>query len=211
MLSCDVAKREDVEKLAKDSEKILGSVDFLANNAGVAVGGPVGGVPLADWEWIVGINMWGVIYGCHYFLPKMKERGRGHILNVASIAAFASAAEMAPYNMTKASVVAMSETLASELNGTGVGCTVLCPYFFKTNIAKNARSHAQMGTNVIEKIMAKTPVQAEQVAEKAISACEKNTLYVFPHTEAKTINWLKRSVPEALHRHISPWLARRMS
>lgn len=207
---CDVSKPDQVERLFELSARELGHIDLLVNNAGVAVGGPVGTIPLADWEWIMGINLWGVIYGCHYFLPAMKARGSGHVLNVASIAAFASAAEMAPYNVTKAGVVALSETLASELSGTGVGVTVLCPYFFTTNIAKSARSHASMNVTGIEKLMSRNKVQADEVAERALVACDKETLYAFPHKEAKTIAFLKRSAPETLHRTISPWLAKRV-
>lgn len=138
-MTCDVAKASEVETMHQRATELLGGVDLVINNAGVAVGGAVGEVPLADWDWIMGINLWGVIYGCHYFLPEMRARGRGHILNVASIAAFACAGEMGPYNVTKAAVVALSETLAGELSG-DLGVTVLCPFFFKTNIAKSARS-----------------------------------------------------------------------
>lgn len=210
--TCDVAKPAEVEALAQLAKKELGYVDLLANNAGVAVGGAVGTVPLSDWEWIMGINLWGVIYGCHYFVPMMRERASGHVLNVASIAAFASAREMAPYNVTKAGVVAMSETLACELAGTGVGVSVLCPYFFTTNIAKNARSHVGggLGPEVIEKIMAKNPVQADDVAEQALRACQKDQLYVFPHKEAKTIAFVKRTAAETFHKTISPWMSKKM-
>jgi short-subunit dehydrogenase len=208
--SCDVAKPGEVERLHDRATRELEYVDLLVNNAGVAVGGPVGTVPLTDWEWIMGINLWGVIYGCHHFLPAMKKRNTGHVLNVASIAAFASAAEMAPYNVTKAGVVALSETLASELAGTGVGVTVLCPYFFTTNIAKSARSSATMGTDGIQKLMSRNPVQANEVAERALLACDREALYAFPHKEAKTIALLKRGLPENFHRRLSPWLAKKM-
>lgn len=209
-MACDVSKPDQVKALHDFSVKELGEIDLLANNAGVAVSGQVGTVPLSDWEWIMGINLWGVIYGCHYFLPTMRERGKGHVLNVASIAAFASAQEMAPYNVTKAGVVAMSETLASELAGTGVGVTVLCPFFFTTNIVKSGRSHAKVGLEGIQKLMSRTPVQADDVAERAILACDSGDLYAFPHREARTIAFMKRSVPETLHKHLSPWLAKRM-
>jgi len=209
-VQCDVAKADAVQRLHEESLSELGHVDLLINNAGVAVGGAVGTVPLTDWDWIVGVNLWGVIYGCHYFLPQMKERGTGHILNVASIAAFACGGEMGPYNVTKAGVVALSETLAGELKP-GLGCTVLCPYFFQTNIAKSARSsNAKIGTDAIEKLMSKTSVQAEEVAEKALQACDRNELYAFPHKEAKTIAFLKRSAPETLLKKLAPWLSQRL-
>jgi NAD(P)-dependent dehydrogenase (short-subunit alcohol dehydrogenase family) len=208
-MTCDVAKASDVEAMHGRATQLLGGVDLLINNAGVAVGGAVGTVPLQDWDWIMGINLWGVIYGCHYFLPEMRARGAGHVLNVASIAAFACAGEMGPYNVTKAGVVAMTETLAGELVGTNVGATVLCPFFFKTNIAKSARSASpNVSPSQIEKIMGRTKVQAAEVAERALKACNRGELYCFPHTEAKVIAALKRSAPETLLKQLAPRLAK---
>lgn len=209
-LRCDVSKIEDMRRLHGEASSWLGDVDLLINNAGVAVGGAVGDIPLEDWAWITGINQWGVIYGCHLFLPAMKKRGSGHVLNVASIAAFACAGEMGPYNVTKAAVVALSETLAGELAGTGVGVTVLCPFFFKTNIAKSSRSNTtSVGTEAVERIMEKTAVQADEVARRALAGCDKGRLYVFPHREAKGIAAIKRMLPETMLRRIGPAVARR--
>lgn len=209
-LRCDVSKMDDMRRLHAEATSWLGDVDLLVNNAGVAVGGAVGEVPLEDWAWIVGINQWGPIYGCHLFLPAMKKRGSGHVLNVASIAAFACAGEMGPYNVTKAAVVALSETLAGELAGTGVGVSVLCPYFFKTNIARSSRSTgAAVGTDAVERIMEKTAVQADEVARRALAACERGQLYVFPHKEAKALAALKRVLPETMLRRIGPAVAKR--
>ncbi|HEY8087099.1 MAG TPA: SDR family NAD(P)-dependent oxidoreductase [Polyangiaceae bacterium] len=209
---CDVAKIDDMKRLHADASSWLGDVDLLVNNAGVAVGGPVGEIPLEDWAWIVGINQWGVIHGCHLFLPAMKKRGSGHVLNVASIAAFACGAEMGPYNVTKAAVVALSETLAGELAGTGVGVTVLCPFFFTTNIAKQSRSHgASVSPKLVEDMMKKTSVQAEEVARRALTGCEKGRLYVFPHREAKAIAAIKRALPETMLRRVGPAVAKRVS
>lgn len=208
-LRCDVSKIEDMRRLHAEATAWLGEVDLLVNNAGVAVGGPVGEVPLEDWAWIIGINQWGPVYGCHLFVPAMKKRGSGHVLNVASIAAFACAGEMGPYNVTKAAVVALSETLAGELAGTGVGVTVLCPYFFKTNIARSSRSTGvAVATDAVERIMQKTAVQADEVARRALTACERGSLYVFPHKEAKALAALKRALPETMLRRIGPAVAR---
>jgi short-subunit dehydrogenase len=210
-LRCDVSKIDDVRTLHAEAASWLEGVDLLINNAGVAVGGAVGEIPLDDWAWITGINQWGVIYGCHLFLPDMKKRGRGHVLNVASIAAFACGAQMGPYNVTKAAVVALSETLAGELAGTGVGVSVLCPFFFTTNIAKNARSASTSASpEMVEKIMSKTRVQADEVARRALAACDRNRLYVFPHREAKAIAALKRAAPETFLRKLGPQAAKRV-
>lgn len=207
---CDVSKIDDVKRVQAEAASFLGDVDLLVNNAGVAVGGAVGEVPLEDWAWIVGVNQWGVIHGCHVFVPGMKKRGSGHVLNVASIAAFACAPEMGPYNVTKAAVVALSETLAGELAGTGVGVSVLCPFFFTTNIAKNARSSSTQTTPaMIEAIMKRTAVQADEVARRALAGCEKDVLYVLPHREAKAIAAIKRAAPSTFLRKLGPAVAKR--
>jgi len=116
---------------------------------------------------------------------------------------------MAPYNVTKAAVVALSETLAGELSGTGVGVSVLCPFFFSTNIAKSARSAStDVSPDAIEKMMKKTSVQAGEVAKRALRACDKGQLYVFPHREAKGIAALKRLLPVTFLTKIGPRAAK---
>ncbi|MBL8604788.1 MAG: SDR family NAD(P)-dependent oxidoreductase [Myxococcales bacterium] len=208
-LRCDVSVAAEVEALFDLSEARLGGCDLLINNAGVAVSGPVGEIPLRDWEWIVGVNLRGVVHGCHYFIPAMKRRGRGHVLNVASIAGFASSPLMGPYNATKAAVIALSETLAGELRGTGVGCSVLCPYFFRTGILDNSRATAMPDTSKVTRIMESTRQQAEEVARLALEGCERDALYIFPHREAWAIQAFKRLVPSLLHRRLAAEIAKR--
>ncbi len=196
---CDVARADDVERLRDRALSHMGGVDFVANNAGVAVGGAVGGVPLADWHWIMGVNLWGVIHGCHSFVPLMREQGHGHVLNVASIAGVVYSPEMGPYNVTKAAVVALTETLSAELRDTDVGATVLCPYFFETNIHRSARRHTErVSTEVIDRAMKKTKEQAADVAKIALAACDRGDLFCFPHKEAKVMQGLKRLSPSHL-------------
>jgi len=144
---CDVARIEDVEALAAAAERALGGVDLVVNNAGVAVAGPVGEVPLDDWRWIMGVNLWGVIYGCHVFAPRLKKQGRGHIINVASAAGLLAPPGMAPYNVTKAAVVALSETMSAELKQTGVGVTVLYSLvIYSADKAGDARREGEEGS-----------------------------------------------------------------
>src|SRR5690606_27229269 len=102
-------------------------------------GAPVGDIPYADWQWTMGINLWGVIHGCHVFAPKLRALGRGGIVNVCSAASFAAAPNMGPYNVTKAAALALSETLSAECSGTGVHVTALCPTWVKTNIVSGGR------------------------------------------------------------------------
>jgi NAD(P)-dependent dehydrogenase (short-subunit alcohol dehydrogenase family) len=198
---CDVSKPEQVEGLVALADEKLGGVDLVINNAGVAVAGPVGEVPLENWQWITSINYWGVIYGCHYFVPRLKKHGSGHILNVASSAGLLSAPEMGPYNMTKAAVVALSETLAAELHGTGVGVTALCPTFFQTSIYESSRRSAMREGigDVVTKRMADSKLQAIDVARAALAGCDRGQLYVLPMSDGRWGWRMKRLSPERFH------------
>jgi len=194
---CDVSKPEEVEGLAAEVERAYGAADVVINNAGVAVSGPIGAVPLADWQWIMGVNLWGVIYGCHTFAPRFKSRGAGHIINVASTAGLIASPDLGPYNVTKAAVVALSETLYAEMHGTGVGVTVLCPTFFKTNIGRAARNSVEgMGPEDVEKLMDRTSIQAPEVARFALATADEGELYALPHADGRWAWRLKRLVPE---------------
>jgi NAD(P)-dependent dehydrogenase (short-subunit alcohol dehydrogenase family) len=193
---CDVSVRAEVEALAAFADEKLGGADVLVNNAGVAVSGDIGTITDADWQWIVGINLWGPIYGCELFVPGMKQRGRGHIINVASLAGIANAARMAPYNVTKAGVIALSETLHGELAGTGVGVSVLCPSFFPTNIMNASRGGQAREHKMVAKMMAKSPVTADDVARIALDAAARGELHVLPHAEGRWLWRMRRLAPQ---------------
>jgi NAD(P)-dependent dehydrogenase (short-subunit alcohol dehydrogenase family) len=197
-LRCDVTKPDQVEDLAGEAFARLGGVDLLVNNAGVAVAGPVGDVPLADWEWVVGVNLWGVIYGCHAFVPRMVRQGSGHVLNVASAAGLLNTPKMAPYNVTKAGVVALSETMRGDLHKTGVGVTVLCPTFFPTNIGRSGRAPAEIA-KVMEQLVESGKSTAEEVARLALEGCDRNELYVTPHADGRWMWRLKRLMPSRFY------------
>ena len=207
---CDVAKPDQVQGLARRAEELMGGADVVINNAGVAVAGLVGEIPLEDWEWITNINLWGVVYGCHFFIPMMKRQHSGHFINVASLAAVAQAPGMAPYNVTKAAVVALTETLAAELKPEGIGATVLCPSFFQTNIMKNGRvTNMNQANGLAEKLMARSRIQADDVAAFAVDKAEKGQIYALPHPEGRLTWGLKRLVPGLFHGFLVPKAARR--
>jgi NAD(P)-dependent dehydrogenase (short-subunit alcohol dehydrogenase family) len=208
---CDVAHSDEVERMREVARERLGGADVIINNAGVAVAGVVGDVPLRDWEWIVSINLMGVVYGCHHFVPMFRAQGSGHIINVASAAGLAQAPEMAPYNVTKTGVISLSETLAAELAGSNVGVTVLCPSFFKTNLLDGSRNHGPQDTGpFVTKLMEKSKVQADDVVRVAVRAAEKNELYALPHLEGRAIWAIKRVMPSLYHQAILPRIARKM-
>ncbi|MEM6960930.1 MAG: SDR family NAD(P)-dependent oxidoreductase, partial [Myxococcota bacterium] len=168
----------------------------------VAVSGPFEAVSLEDWRWGVDINLWGVIHGCRAFAPAMKERGRGWILNVASAAGFASLPEMAPYNVSKAGVIALSETLYGELAPHGVGVTVLCPTFFSSRIAGAMRGPEQdlrQRKRLIEQAMKRAKLNAADVARVALDRAEAGELYALPMRDGRMLWRLKRAAPARFH------------
>lgn len=212
---CDVTKLADVEALAAEAVRLLGGVDLVINNAGVAAGGPVGNVPPETWRWIVDVNLWGPVHGCHVFVPLLRQQGSGHVLNVASTAGLCAAPNLAPYNVTKSAVVALSETLYGELAGTGVGVSVLCPTFFQTNIANAARVHADVALlKTVQGLMSKAKIQAAEVARIALDRAARGDLYILPHNDGRLMWTFKRFLPNAFHKltpKLLAWRSRSMN
>lgn len=197
--SCDVRRAGDVEALAKLADERFGGVDVVVNNAGVGVAGPVGDVPLEDWQWVVDVNLWGVIHGCHVFVPRLKRQRSGYLINIASAAGLISTPEMAPYNVTKAAVVALSETLAAELRGTGVNVTVVCPTFFETKIMDSGRfTGAPDADRLARAMMKRSRVQADGVAKAALRSAKKGELYCVPMADGRAMWRMKRLAPERM-------------
>jgi NAD(P)-dependent dehydrogenase (short-subunit alcohol dehydrogenase family) len=201
---CDVARIDDVHQLAKEAEAFFGGPPSLVvNNAGVGAGGiPIGEIDLDDWNWVLNINLWGPIHGCHVFAPILREAARDDtdgrkprgIINVASAAAFGAAPGMAAYNVSKAGVVSLSETLAAEMSGTGIGVTVLCPTFVKTNIVDSGRITEQ-STQLANRLMRFTGFSPERVARMCLDTHDRGGLYCMPQPDAR-IGWgIKRLVP----------------
>ncbi len=201
---CDVSRIEDLHQLADDARSWLGGPPTLViNNAGVGAGGaPIGNIELDDWNWVLGVNLWGPINGCHVFVPILREAGRpGGIINVASAAAFGAAPGMAAYNVSKAGVLSLSETLAAELSGTGINVTVLCPTFVKTNIVSAGRISAQ-STRQADTLMRWTGASPERVARSCLNTNDRGSLYCLPQIDAR-IGWgIKRFTPTAYTRAV---------
>ena len=195
-LVCDVSDGEAVAALADAAEDWFGrSVDIVVNNAGIGAGGVVVGEMSMDlWRRTIDVNLWGVVHGCHVFAPRMRAAGRGGIVNVASAASFAAAPRMAAYNVSKAGVLALSETLAAELSGTGVAVTVLCPTFVKTNIV-NPDTIDDAAAALATAAMKWVGVSPESVARAALDALDRGQLHVVPQLDAKLIWQTKRLVP----------------
>lgn len=199
-MSCDVTRIEQVEALAAACE---GRVDLVVNNAGVTSAGRVGELALADWSWTVDVDLWGVIHGCHVFVPLLRRQGHGHVLNVAAAAGLLSPPRMAAYNVAKAGVIALSETLAAELAGTRLGVTVVCPTFFRTGIAEGGR-FTDARTRAAARRLVDGGLSPDEVARRTIAAVERGVLHAVPMVDARWAWRLKRVVP----RRSAGWLAR---
>ena len=201
---CDVSQLDDVRHLAEAAQSWFGGPPTLVvNNAGVGAGGAViGEVEMDDWKWVLGINLWGPIHGCQVFTPILREAGQpGGIVNVASAAAFGAAPGMAAYNVSKAGVLSLSETLAAELSGTAINVTVLCPTFVKTNIVQAGRISAQ-STQLADKLMRWTGFSPERVARTCLDTNDRGGLYCMPQPDAR-IGWgIKRFTPTVYTRAV---------
>ena len=205
VLRCDVTRLEDVLALADQCE---GSVDLVVNNAGVASAGLVGELPIDDWRWTLETDLLGVVYGCHAFVPRLRAQGHGHVLNVASAAGIVSAPTMAAYNVAKAGVIALSETLAAELVGTRIGVTVLCPTFFRSNIARSGR-FATAAYRAAAEGLVDDGKSVELVVREALDAVDRGRLYCVPMADGRWLWRLKRLAPASFAALIGKLAARR--
>jgi len=191
----DVSRPEAWQALHDKLRAQWPRLDLLVNNAGVAGSGEVGKFQLDDWHWILGINLNAGIYGCHFCVDWLKVNPHGaHIINTASMAAIGSKAGMAGYNVTKAGMLSLSETLYAELKPHGVGVTVLCPYFFQTNLLSSGKVDPT-DKDEAAKMMRAARFTADEVAEAAIRAMYRKQLYVVMPSVARRIWRLKRLFP----------------
>ncbi|WP_151804499.1 SDR family NAD(P)-dependent oxidoreductase [Acinetobacter bereziniae] len=195
-VQCDVGLKEQVKALAEQAEKLMNHpVSLVINNAGVGLGGKFDEVSLEDWQWCMHVNLWGVIHGCHYFVPKFKQQGRGAIINVASAAGYTAAPEMTAYNVTKSSVLALSETLSAELRKDNIRVNVLCPTLVPTNIMKNGRLPGHYAGLADDLLMNHAFTTSDQVAIKTLNNLDANKLYTIPQPDAKLFWIIKRASP----------------
>jgi NAD(P)-dependent dehydrogenase (short-subunit alcohol dehydrogenase family) len=169
-------------------------LDLIVNNAGVAVAGAVDAIPVDDWNWIVGINLLGVVWGCRTAVPLMKRQGSGLIFNIASSAGFAAAPQMSAYNATKAGVIALSETLASELAGTGLQVSCAMPGFFRTHLLDHMRAPPEEN-RLAHRIMENSGHDPDEAALALLAAVAAGELYVVWPPEYRWAWRLKRWFP----------------
>ena len=192
----DVSELSQVEALADRAFATFGRVHVLCNNAGVAVWGGLERATHQDWQWVLGINLWGVIHGIEAFVPRMIAQGEpGHVLNTASMAGLVASQGLGVYNTSKYAVVGLSETLAKDLRPYGIGVSVLCPMGVDTRIGASERNRppalaneaaaadAPVGRADAPVVLMGRTLSPERVAEMAVAAIRAGRLYVITHEE----------------------------
>lgn len=198
-LKTDVSKPEEVENLAEQTYNAFGQVTILCNNAGVVTSRPIWEHTIEDWEWVLGVNLWGVIHGIRSFVPRMlSQQTKCHIVNTASILGMVRGPGEGIYKVTKHGVVVLSETLADELaqKGSEIQVHVLCPGWVRTGILESDRNRPDKpqkpGVESIGgvrnvKLEMEAGMSPEEVADHVYKAIQTGTFYIFTHPEQKAL------------------------
>jgi NAD(P)-dependent dehydrogenase (short-subunit alcohol dehydrogenase family) len=203
----DVSKAADVEALARQTIAAFGEVHLVVNNAGVAPLGNAWENSVADWEWTLGVNLWGVIHGVRVFTPiLLAQGGEAHIVNTASVSGLLSPPGSAMYNVSKHAVVTLTETLYHDLTlkQAGIGCSVLCPAYVPTGIVDSERNRPaplqnpsqektaeqQAREALLRKAVTSGKLTAADIAEKVYEAVRDERFYILTHPRIKpSIQW----------------------
>jgi NAD(P)-dependent dehydrogenase (short-subunit alcohol dehydrogenase family) len=213
----DVTLEPSIIDALSEAEKNFGRLHIACNNAGVPMHGtPLVDVPQGDWQFVMGVNIWGIIFGIRHFVPAILKHGEeGHVVNTASVAGFQNrrGTNQGPYSMTKYAALSLTEALEHELDGTKVGVSVLCPGPINTNIARGARNRPEhMGgplarpsdEAVLAERLATTGLDPKTVGERVVDAIRTKTFYaVVGAVPADVIRGRHRRIEEALN---SPWV-----
>ena len=191
-VQCDVGSRASVQNAALATIAKFGKVHVLCNNAGVGTFGEIGSIPESDWEWVIRVNLMGVVHGTEIFAPLLAQHGEGgHIVNTSSIAGLLAGPGSEPYAATKFAVVAMSEGWRVQLAPRGVGVSVLCPAFVRTSIGSGQRNRpggprrgAEERSSVLNQLI-DAGMDPKMLAARVLEAIRDDELYIFTHPELK--------------------------
>ncbi|PHS20661.1 MAG: short chain dehydrogenase [Kangiella sp.] len=194
-LYCNIGEDEHFITIAKDLKSRWDGLDIIVNNAGIATTGMMVDCPPEQWDRAINLNLTSVYRGCNYWLPLMSQDGPGHIVNTASAAGLMQAPSMMSYNVSKAGVVALSETLYAELAYRNIGVSVICPAFFKTNLLDSMLPGEEGLKPLVQKWMENSKVTADDVADDVLDGIEKNKLMVISHDYARKAYRFKRFFP----------------
>ena len=199
-IECDVSDRGSVREAALETLAAFGKIHVVCNNAGVAVAGTLGTVRDSDWDWIIDVNLKGVVYGVETFYPLIRSHGEdGHIVNTASVAGMISGPGMEPYSATKFAVVAMSEGWAQQLAPLNIGVSILCPGFVRTRIHESARARPEKFGPTAEpdpalaerraemERMVLTGIDPDVIGARVVEGVKNGELYIFTHPNLRPI------------------------
>lgn len=198
----DVSDGQAFQDTAAEFVNAAGGVDLVINNAGLGAGGAFDDTTLEDWNRVISVNLMGVVNGSKAFIPHLEASGGGHLMNIASIAAVAAAPRMSVYNVTKAGVRALSETLYGEMKHRGIHVSVVMPSFFQTNIGENlvGTKSAQTMTKVL---LDRSDLSAEDVARHALEEAATESVHViYPTWMSRVIWYWKRLFPGSYVRNL---------
>ncbi len=206
----DVASAPAMEAFARHVETTHGGAAILVNNAGVVIAGPFVEQRLADLEWLLGINYWGVVHGCHHFLPLLRRQDEGHIVNLSSMFGFLGLPGQSGYCATKAAVRALSESLYAELRRERIGVTTVHPGCIDTSIVRAGRVDDEATRQEVQALFDRLGAPPDVVARAILRAIERNRLFVRVRAESIATDLAKRLFPVAVHRFIAARLERRL-
>jgi NAD(P)-dependent dehydrogenase (short-subunit alcohol dehydrogenase family) len=197
----DVSSRDAMRALAGEVHEKLGAIDVLVNNAGVGQSGGILDTPIEHWDRTVGVNLWGVVHGCHFFVPKMVERGAGgHVVNIASVFGLFAPPRTVAYCATKFAVVGLSESMRGELAPHGIGVSAICPGMIATDIINRGTFTSEATRGPTAETFAKKGAPPEKVARAVLAAIERNKALVPVTGEAWGAWMMKRFAPGLLAR-----------
>jgi short-subunit dehydrogenase len=209
----DVAKAAEVEEFARRVQQDFGRASLLVNNAGVALFGTFAEVSLEDMEWLVRINLWGVIHGCKFFLPMLQREPDAHIVNISSVFGLIGPPGQTAYSASKFAVRGFSEALREELRGTSVKVTSVHPAGISTPIAENARAgqatRAEDRTQAKERFKKVATIPPEAAAQTIIKGILGNKNRVLIGRDAYRIDIIQRLMPARASSMLSDWLTKR--
>ncbi len=207
---CDVRDYSQLTALAQACEERLGGIDVVFNNAGVAAGGFFSELSLEDWDWQLSINLMGVVKGCKAFLPLLLK-SQGRLINIASMAALMQGPAMSNYNVAKAGVVALSESLLVELRDQQVKVHVVCPSFFQTNLLDSFRGPTPAMKAQVGKLLESSPISAGEIADYIFQQVAAEEFMILPHEQGRMAWAIKRQQPQAIYDEMARMAARMRS
>ena len=194
VVRCDVRDTQAVENLVARCEAEFGGLDVFFNNAGVAGGGSFEKLSDEDWQWLLDINLMGVVRGARAVVPLFRRQGSGTIVNIASMAGLLAPPGMSSYNVAKTGVVSLSETLHGELAPFGIRITCVCPSFFRTNLMESLRTPDAAMRKSFDRLLDSSEISAADIADIVFRAVQRGEFLCLPHRKGRHAWWMKRAL-----------------